>query len=175
MSKLQNLLPFVKGQAAFHRKMSLSQGLTSNPKRQALHRDLADQFGELIDAITEAIETLSSIPAPSSPENNPLELNPEDLAGLPPELLSQLSVTESDKLDGMIVDIIKSSGGSMLLDKLMIALFKRSGEIQQRPQLISRLYRLSKKGKVFSVPKKKGVYTTDRPLESSTDNNESSN
>lgn len=161
MDKLKNLLTFVKGQASFHEKMATRTSFDS--KRQSLHATLAAQFRELLGAMEEAVAKLDAIPKPLPPESNPLELNPEDLTGLPEELLAQLNVTESDKLDGTVVETINAAGGTMLLDKLIIAIFKRTGEIQQRSQLISRLYRLSKKGKVYSVPKRKGFYTTVRP------------
>jgi len=161
MNILDNLLEFVNSQLIFHRKAIEKHA--DDPRRRRLHSITAAKFEELLAAMKEAAARLDATPAPVAPEASPLELNPEDLIGLPSELLAQLNITESDKLDGAIVEIIASSGGTMLLDKLLIALYKRTGEIQQRNQLISRLYRLSKKGKVFSVPKKKGFYTTIRP------------
>lgn len=163
MHTLLDLLPFVKGQAAFHEKMAAKKGLDS--KSKAMRLELATKFRALQAAIDEANKALAAIP-PSMPAiDNPLELNLEDLVGLPPELVSQLNITESDKYDGMIVEIINAAGKTMLLDKLMIALYKRTSESPQRNQLISRLYRLSKKGKVFSLPRRKGFYTTIRSLE----------
>jgi hypothetical protein len=161
MDKLRAAIPFVKGQVVFHEKMASRANV--DPKRKATHEEIASNFRAVLAAMDEAMAQLEAIPKPLPPESNPLELSPEDLAGLPEDLLAQLNITESDKLDATIVETIQASGGTMLLDKLLIALYKRTGEVQQRGQLISRLYRLSKKGKVFSVPRKKGYYTTERP------------
>ena len=53
-----------------------------------------------------------------------------------------------------------TSGGVLSLDKLLIGLYKKTGEIHKRQALVSRLYRMSQKGVVFGVANKKGFYAT---------------
>ena len=162
MEILAKYLPFVKEQVVFHQKLAAK--FTNNPKfkdvtRAAKHLKVADQFNQLLGAMQDAEKKLATMPEAPPPEHNPLELTPEDLVGLPEGLLKELSLTESDKAEALIVDIIKAAAGTILLDKLIIAIYRRSGQILTRSHVINKLYRLHKKGKVFSVPKRKGVYT----------------
>lgn len=85
----------------------------------------------------------------------------EDLDGLPDELIQELSVTDGDRLDFTIYTIIEELGGIASLDQLLIALYRKTGEVHKRPNVNSRLYRLTTRGgELFNVPGKKGVYAT---------------
>jgi hypothetical protein len=46
------------------------------------------------------------------------------------------------------------------LDKLIIGLYKKTAEIHKRSTLTSRLYRMIQKGLIYSVPYRKGIYST---------------
>jgi len=151
MKILADFRPFVKGQVDFH--VRRAHNPTYNAARQKLHQATAETFKELLEAIDNA-------PTPTVASGDPLSLSPDDLAGLPPELLEQLNISEGDKLDATIVEIINDAGGTLLLDKILIALYKKTSEVHQRAQIISRIYRMSKRGLVRSVPGRKGVYTT---------------
>lgn len=174
MANVLSYLQFVKDQASFHERQALKQAAMGNPKRQLKHQATSKQFLELAGALEEAQKQLdASTPAmqlallaagPVTSEAHALTLRPEDLAGLPPELLKQLKITEGDKLEAAIVEVINEAGGTILLDKLLIGLYRKTTEIHQRTTIVGRLYRMSQKGLVFSVPKKKGVYTTNRDL-----------
>ena len=95
-------------------------------------------------------------------KDSPLYLKPEDLEDLPPELLSQLNITESDKKDMYLIKLIEKCGGIISLDKLLIAIYKDSGEIYERNKLMARLYRMSQKGLIYTHPYKKGQYSTKK-------------
>jgi hypothetical protein len=69
----------------------------------------------------------------------------EDIEGLPPELMQELSISDADRLEFTIVGIINEAGGLMSLDKIIIGLYKKSGEIHKRSTLTSRLYRMIQK------------------------------
>ncbi|HBO2085475.1 TPA: hypothetical protein L4G76_000048 [Pseudomonas aeruginosa] len=97
---------------------------------------------------------------PAPPRPSQLSLTPDDLRDLPDELLEQLSISKSDYLDFDIVDLINSAGGITTIDHLIIALYRKSGEIHERTKLNSRLYRMTKKGMIKSLEGKKGVYAT---------------
>jgi hypothetical protein len=154
VTHLRDFIPLVKGQVQFHEERSKTPEYA--PKRQEFHAGTAMQFQELLEAIEKTPVTVEA-------SSNPLTLTQDDLVGLPKELLEQLNISDTDRADAIIVDLINAAGGTLLLDKILIGLYKATGQIHQRTQTISRIYRLSKKGVVFSVPRKKGLYTTTKP------------
>lgn len=159
MESIFDSLEFVKEQESFHEKKA--QELQGD-KRGPRHKNTAEKFAALrrqIELLQDAT-ILRQIPGA-----NPLAITTADVKDLPPELLKQLvNLPESDKLESDILEIINGAGGTLLLDHLLITLYKRTGEIHQRPLLVSKLYRMNKKGLVFSSTKK-GVYTTIRPTQ----------
>ncbi len=171
---------FVKQQIAYYDHMAGK--FRTQPDRQKLYTNVATKLRALLDDMENgAPEGLgvvqSSIGAPKQskdyatfseklPANffaNPLALAPADYDGLEKDLLSELNITEGDKLDLVIVDLINAAGGMLILDKIIIGLFHLTGEKHQRVSMTARLYRMSKKNLVYSVPKRKGVYTTNVP------------
>ena len=95
-------------------------------------------------------------------KNSPLYLTTEDLEDLPPALVAQLNITESDKKDMYLSKLIDKCGRIISLDKLLIAIYKDSGEIHERNKLMARLYRMSQKGLIYTHPYKKGQYSTNK-------------
>jgi hypothetical protein len=151
MTILTDFRSFVKGQLDFHARRAHNPDYSAD--RRKLHQATSDKFKDLLEAI-------DSAPKHAAPSGDPLTLSPDDIAGLPPELLEQLNISEGDKLDATIVEAINEAGGTLLLDKILIGLYKKTSEVHQRAQIISRIYRMSKRGLVRSVPGRKGVYTT---------------
>jgi hypothetical protein len=156
-----NFLEFVNEQAAFHEKKAVeNQG---NSKRAWRHKETAKTFRGLaneIDSLRHAIIL-------RKPKGiNPLALTTADVDGLPVELQKQLvNRPENDKVETDVVSIINDAGGTLLLDHIIIQLFRRTAVIHDRATLVSKIYRMNKKGLVFSAPGKKGVYTTIQPSE----------
>ena len=74
--------------------------------------------------------------------------------------LKMARISESDKAEFTIVSLIDESGGVASLDQILVALYRKTGEISKRLGLNSRLYRMVQKGLIHSVPGKKGVYST---------------
>jgi|GEM_PF-871136 len=94
-----------------------------------------------------------------SPNQDSLyRLTPSEIEDLPDELLEQLSLTDTDKKEFLIVDIIETLGGATTIDKLLIAWYRRTGEVEKRTKLNSRLYRMANKEMIFAHPARKGVY-----------------
>jgi hypothetical protein len=151
MKILQEFLPFLKDQAAYHDRQ-----LVRFPNKKQPHETIAKTFREL----AEAIENLQTPPATQPGGAASTALTPSDLAGLPPELLLELNLTDSDEQDLAILNIINGAGGTMSLDKLLIALYRQTKEVHKRAKLTARLYRMAQKEILFNVPKKKGVYST---------------
>src|SRR6266850_5496918 len=101
MSKLLGFMEFVKGQASFHENMAeKTKHDKANPKRSPKHQKTAQDFHGLAAAMVEAqaeleaakgaAAALAPVPPSVDPQQSALTLRPEDLAGLPPELLKQL-------------------------------------------------------------------------------------
>lgn len=158
MSEIDKHIGFVNNQAAFHERQV--ERFSTDLRRTDLHKSTADKFNELA-AFLEAQRKKIEADEPLSANGvERLSLSWEEIDGLPEELLSELSISESDKFDFHIVAAVGDSGGVASLDRLLVSLFKSTGEIMKREKLNSRIYRLIQKEMLFSVPGKKGVYST---------------
>ena len=88
---------------------------------------------------------------------------PPDLGNiydLPPELQQELSITKTDELDDQLITVINVYGGTATLDQILVGLYRKFGISQKRRFLQNKLYRMTM---VWSLPGKKGVYTTAEP------------
>lgn len=158
MSKLCEFIDFVNSQADFHERQS--DRFKDDARRSEMHHNTASKFRALAAAINENEELLGSmVPLPSK-EMASIALSWNEVQDLPEELIAELSISESDKYDFGVISIIDECGGMASLDRILVELFKQTGEISKRSNLNARLYRMSQKGLVFSVPGKKGVYST---------------
>jgi hypothetical protein len=164
MESIFEYVGFVNEQVEFHtRKAQEFHG----HKRERLHKKTAERFRGLLAQIEmlQSATILRQIPG-----SNPLAITTADVKDLPPDLLKQLvNLPDHDRLENDIVDIINGAGGTLLLDHLLITLFKRTGEIHLRAQLVSKLYRMNKKGLIYATSKK-GVYTTIPPEQDAGEN-----
>lgn len=95
-------------------------------------------------------------------QQDSLYLTPDDIKDLPKELLNELKLNNSELKDFKIVEIINNLGGMTSIDKLLVELYRATGEIESRTKLTSRLYRMSVRGLVCSHPEKKGIYATSK-------------
>lgn len=50
------------------------------------------------------------------------------------------------------------------LDKLIVACYRERKEVHKRALLNAKLYRMTRKGLIWGVPKKKALYTTDSAI-----------
>lgn len=160
MSILQKYLPFVKEQVEFQERMRQKYG--GNSFRQQLHQNTKDKFAALL-ADMEAADI--QLDTPQQPRRSAaklvnLNLTPADIEGLPEELIGELSISEADKAEFAILSILEDAGGIASLDRIIIGLYRKTGEIHKRSSVTSKLYRMAQKDLVFSVPSKKGVYAS---------------
>lgn len=96
--------------------------------------------------------------------SNPMSITPEHLKGLPQELIDQISISETDRFEANVVHLVGSAAGStMLLDNIMIGMYLMTNEMHQRQPLANKLYRMTRKGLLYSVTGRKGYYTTIKP------------
>jgi hypothetical protein len=165
MSILAKHLEFVNEQIAFHDKMVEKVGATSF--RGTLHKGTADKFRALSADLENAdkfLDTPSPVVRPQTKGQSQIQLSLtiEDIEGLPEELVQELSLSDADKTEFEIVNSIEEAGGIISLDKLLIALYKRTGEVHKRNSLYSKLGRMASKNLIYYVPGKKGVYSTEQ-------------
>jgi hypothetical protein len=164
MSILVKHLPFVKDQIGFQQRML--ERFAGDSYREKMHASSKEKFEALLADLEIADQTLDRKQEIRTPKAAPqtLALTPEEIEGLPPELLKELSVSDADKTEFILLNLLEEAGGIASLDRLLIGLWKKSGEVHKRQSLVSRLYRMAQKDLVFGVPGKKGVYS-NRPVD----------
>lgn len=161
MGKLDHYLAFVKEQVGV--QQGLAKKYEDSPFRKGQHLKSAKNLIELADFLAEiqanGTQDTSYLNRGNSPQKR-LLLTYEEIEGAPEELLKELNLSETDKQDLLIEYLIAKAGGVLSLDKIMLQLWKKSGEVPKRNTLTSRLYRMAAKGMIYNVPGKKGVYST---------------
>jgi hypothetical protein len=88
----------------------------------------------------------------------PLPASYGDLTDLPASLLAQLSGAKTDALEDKIYAIVKSSQIPIELDRILIELFRRHGDVSERKIINSKCYRMYQKGLIAQVAGKRGLY-----------------
>lgn len=171
MPTLQRAIDFVKYQ--HNRAKSYAK---KNPKNKNIPTILK-QFERAICAMVEANAEIGRLRA----QNHDLQevlgerrralemnvnLNSSDIEDIPDELFEQLSVTDADRQEFQLFDLIEEHGGVMSLDKILVTLYRTTGEVHDRTKLNQRLYRMVVKGTLHPVPNHKGVYSV-APLDDS--------
>lgn len=175
MDILNEVLEFVNKQVDFH-KSKADEFAPSNSRRAQHHTKTAESMADVANLLTKQAtdikvlgEELMKRPPAQDRSKRPLQLRIEDLEDLPDELVQELSITDGDRLDFTIYTIIEELGGIASLDQLLIALYRKTGEVHKRSNINSRLYRLTTRGgDLFNVPGKKGVYATHELSEEET-------
>lgn len=161
MSSLNKFSVFVNEQIGVQSRLAKKYG--KDEQRKLLHEQSRDRFTELLCAIVEADELLDSLQEQKDVQTFALTLQPDELEGLPKELLDELSEgAVPDKADAALLQVIRDRGGVASLDQIIVGIYKKTGELVKRNTLTSKLYRMSQKGTIFPVPEKKGVYSTRR-------------
>lgn len=165
MSILTKYLEFVNEQAIFHEKM-VEKGPPGS-FRANLHKSTAEKFRALTADMESADKILDEPSAVMRNASVPgkqihLSLGIEELDGLPEELVRELSLSDGDRTEFAIINVIEEAGGVVSLDRLLIALYKKTGEIHKRTALTSRLARMANKNSIYYVPGKKGVYSIEQ-------------
>ena len=105
-----------------------------------------------LDAAAQELTALRERTAPLNPD-------PGDLGDLPAALLEQLSGRRTDPLEDQILDAVRAAGDAGLgLDRLLIELYRRHGEVHERKSLNNKAYRMAGKGLIKQVEGQRGVY-----------------
>ncbi len=188
MLMVSNHVEFVKRQAEFNRRQyerllskSNLQDNTASGRRAAgqlpLYERLTAGFEALLAAIEDDLTTWDTLmregASPGASRSNvgldnllqtPTELQQQALTGLPDDLIAQLQISDADRFQWCVVDLINRTPDKMIsIEVLLIALYHITGKIYERADLANRMSRLSRKGAAFPVPGRKAVYTTIAP------------
>lgn len=94
-----------------------------------------------------------------------------DLTDLPEELLRELSVKRMDDLEEQILTVMRACPDNEAnLDQVLVGLFRKFKTVQTRRFIQNKLYRMSQKELIFSVPGQRAVYSlTPRAIEADGD------
>ncbi len=155
MYSLENHLAFVNDQLAFHEKRAAA--FADTPIRQKRHLATAAKFRELEKYLRQAPAAPIST---KKPRRLRLALTSSDIKGIPAELLAELSFG-GDKTELAILDAMQDLGGIASLDQILIGIYRKTGDVQKRAQLIQKLYRMAQKGRIHPIPGKKGAYSLE--------------
>ena len=151
MDSLTKVLDFVNEQATYQIARSGHFEQQGDQVRVDAYRNRSNDFLSLKQFIVNNCKDKSS--------SNSIYITPNDLIGLPPELIAELNITESDKQDFLLMEVIDDLGGIASIDKIMIQVYRKTGEILERQKLGAKLYRMISKSLIYSLPSKKGVYS----------------
>ena len=113
-------------------------------------REVHVQEAERLEAVSAELARLYGLTSALPPDLG-------NIYDLPPELQKELSITKADALDDQLVTVINAYGGVATLDQVLVGLYRKFGMSQKRRFVQNKLYRMTM---VWSVPGKKGVYTT---------------
>ncbi|MCB4810885.1 hypothetical protein LG204_06110 [Methylovorus menthalis] len=91
--------------------------------------------------------------------DNPLVITGKDVVGLPQEVLDELN--DLDSLETEILEIFELAKGPVIIDKIIAGLYHLTGVKHTRSGITAKLYRMAKKKLIYSVPRKKGVYSLE--------------
>jgi hypothetical protein len=162
MKEIATHIALVKNQLEFHeRQASRFEG---EPRRASIHHHTAERFRELLGDLLLLQDYQISHPnwmTPQSDQPKRLALTWEEVEGLPSEVLAELSLSDSDRTEFAIVSAVRAVGGIASLDRIILHLYKATGELHKRIPLNQRLYRMTQKEILFPVPGKKGVYSLE--------------
>lgn len=132
---------FVNEQISLQRR--LARKYSDTQWRKELHEKTGQMFRDLGDDLVLIQSRLNDVESRDiKPENirKNISLSLEDIEGLPPELMQELSISDADRLEFTIVELINDAGGVLSLDKILIGLYRKTGEVHKRSTLTSRLY-----------------------------------
>jgi len=83
-----------------------------------------------------------------------------DLSDLPDEVRAELNLPEGDELESQITTVVNAYGGTADINQIIIGLYRKFKVTQKRRFLQNKLYRMIRNDMLWSVPDRKGLYTT---------------
>ena len=122
-----------------------------------------DSRAERLEAQAKAVEALVAELHALRRKLSPLPSRLGDLSDIPAELRAELSGIEMDELEAQLLAVINAYGGTADLNQILIGLFRKFGSVQKRRFVQQKLWRMTNEEIIWSIPKRKGVYSTTNP------------
>lgn len=146
---------FIKDQILHQERAAVHYAEKQDEIRALAYQDRAKKLQEMWSDIQSAIQ---SYPPPSIEAQ--FHLSPEELEGLPDDLIKELGITDSDRKEYLLIELINKLGGITSINKLLVSIYSETKEVEKRTRLVARLYRMQNKGLIYTNSDRKGVYST---------------
>lgn len=140
-------------------------------KKFKAHLAIAESLCEAL----QNLEIVEPLPVDGLGFKSNTSIQAADIKGLPPEVIAQLNISESDQQEMAILQLFTIAGGELGFNNLIVALYRETGEIIERQKLTGKIYRMIGKGMLFAMPGKKAIYNTTEYTEEIKENPEESN
>ncbi|MEM0990217.1 MAG: hypothetical protein AAGK00_15185, partial [Pseudomonadota bacterium] len=130
-------------------------------EREGLSPDKGADFRQQADSLDAAADELVRLAGLTS-------ALPQDIGNvhdLPEDLLAELSVVKTDDLEDQIVTVINAYEGVADIDRVLIGLYRKFSVKQKRRFIQNKLWRMKDNGILWTVPGRKGVYSTSEPVD----------
>lgn len=154
-------IEFVKSQIEHHKRtITFYQDRRNDPAKAARHRGILRRFEELLPKMVKIAE-LGDIPDLEVTEVKKIGSRFGDLSDLPDELKTQLVSIQYDALEQQIIDTVNDNFDHIAsIDEILVSLWRSHGDLHQRDIIANKIYRMTRKEQLYSVPGRKGVYST---------------
>lgn len=156
ISRLEDVIAQVSVWQSYHENKLAIETEAQNPDGEREHHRKRRECVAVIEFLSRHLQKQRGVG---------LELLPEDLEGLPEELVAELSITDSDQQELDILKLMEAEGGTISLDLLLVRWYQSKKQVMKRKPITSRLYRMQQKGRVFAVGGTKGVYSLHKQQE----------
>lgn len=160
MDNIDEFIKFLKSNHNFHERKA--RELKLDPKRAAKHSQTAEGLQQIADWFEDYLASPSQ-PYPNSDTSanasveDLFSLNPLEIDQLPEDFRNEISISESDRQDAQVIELLRLANRPLDLNELLIGCWRKFGIQYKRNQLTARLYRVSKRGDIYVVGK--GTYS----------------
>ncbi|MEP3439666.1 MAG: hypothetical protein ABJN75_23190 [Hoeflea sp.] len=153
-------IDFLKSQVDHHIRSVEFYKDQRDQDRVERHSGILRRFKALIEKVSKANALVETMPSPlPSTVSSEVGSRFGDLDELPDELRTQLVSAQFDALEQLIRGILQEDlNGVGTIDEILVAVYRRTSKIENRDQLANKMYRMTKKNLVVSVPRRKGIY-----------------
>jgi hypothetical protein len=173
-SSVDNIVQFIKflKSAQSFQERKQRQLATPSPAASAKHGDSAQTYSEIIGWFENYLNQSSDEPSTTNPATSSedieslFSLNPLDVDALPEEFRSEITISDGDKQDAQVVELLRIANRPLALNELLVGCWRKYEVQHKRNQLTARLYRLARRGDIFVVGK--GTYSIRPESDAST-------
>jgi len=143
MQSIDEIIEFINGRFTFHTERA--NGLASkNPHASKLHETTATKHKKII----EYLESLKP-----NVDSDLFSINPLDLDDLDDDIVSELSLSDTDRFDAHITELLKIADRPLDLNEFIVGCARKYNVKYKRTQLTARMHKLVSKGLIDVVGK----------------------